>query len=180
MIVTAAVVVVALTGGIVALVRHSPNSGTAIQPLSQLLKPDVVSCKTTPSLELKGLTHREACSTDVSTIKLIAYQFGTAGEYTAGLSRLNRITGWKPAAAGSACPPPSGTTHARTLWHSNINASYRQRTGQILECFPFNHGAGFLIYLWTLPTQRAILVGFEFASGTFTDLEKWWAGLDYG
>ena len=180
MIVTAAVVIVALIGGVVALVRRNSGSGTTIEPLSKLLKPDVVSCTTTKSLDLKGLTHREACTTDVSTIKLFAYQFGTASEYTTGLSKLNTTTGWKSSAAGRHCPPPPGTTHARTLWHSNVNAKYRPRAGQILECYPFSHGAGFLLYLWTLPTQRVIIIGFEFATGTFADLEKWWSGLDYG
>ncbi len=178
MILTAAVAIVAVIGGIVALVHHSSSSGS--QSLSQIIKPDVTSCKGTLALGLTGLTHREFCRTDVSSIGLDAYQFGTAAAYTNGLARLNNITGWDPSGTGTRCPPSSGNS-GRTLWHSNVNTSYPQRAGQVLECYHFDHGTDYLLYLWTLPTQRVILVANDSATGaTFTDLEKWWAGLNYG
>jgi hypothetical protein len=179
MILTAAVAIVAVIGGIVALVHHSPSSGS--QSLSQIIKPDVTSCKGTISLGLTGLTHREFCRTDVSSIGLDAYQFATAADYTNGLARLNNITGWDPSGAGTGCPPSSGDSGGRTLWHSNVNASYPPRAGQVLECYRLEHGTRYLLYLWTLPTQRVILVANDSATGaTFTDLERWWSGLSYG
>jgi hypothetical protein len=180
MIVTGAVVVVALIGVIAAVASNSGNSGTAIEPLSKIIQPDVTGCKSTVALGLTGLTHREFCQTSVHNIGLDAYQFATTAAYTSGLNRLNALTGWNASTAGTSCPPTGGNG-GRTLWHSNVNATYRQRAGQLLECFTFNHNSSFLLYVWTLPTQRVILVANDNATGaTFADLEKWWAGLSYG
>ena len=181
MILTACVAIVALVGGIAALARHDNSSnGTTIEPLSQLIKPDVTSCKSTVTLGMTRLTHREFCQTSVHSIGLDAYQFATASAYANGLSLLNTVTGWSPSGAGTGCPPPSGNTSGQTQWHSNVNSNYPQRAGQILECYSVAHPS-FLLYLWTLPTQRVILVANDNATGaTFTDLEKWWSGLNYG
>jgi len=181
MILTACVAIVALIGVIAVVARHiNSANGTTIEPVSQLIKPDVTSCKSTVTLGLTGLTHREFCQTGVHDIGLDAYQFSTASAYASGLNRLHTITGWNPSGAGTSCPPPSGSTSGQTQWHSNVNSRYPQRTGQILECYALNHPS-FLLYLWTLPTQRVILVANDSATGaTFADLEKWWSGLNYG
>ena len=181
MILTACVAIVALIGGIEALARHNNSSNAAtIEPLSQVIKPDVTSCKSTATLDMRGLTHSEFCQTREHNIGLDAYQFATDSAYADGLRRLNTITGWSPAGAGTKCPPPSGDTSAQTLWHSNVNPKYRQRAGQILECYSLRHPS-FLLYLWTLPTQRVILVANDNATeASFADLEKWWSGLTYG
>jgi hypothetical protein len=181
MILTGCVAIVALIGGIAALARHDNSSNaTTIEPLSQLVKPDVTTCKSTVTLGLRRLTHREFCQTSVHNIGLDAYQFATASAYADGLSRLNTITGWSPSGAGTKCPPRSGDADGQTLWHSNVNSRYRQRAGQILECYSLRRPS-FLLYLWTLPTQRVILVANDDAAGaTFADLEKWWSGLNYG
>ena len=180
MILTACVAIVALIGGIVALAHHDSSDGNTIEPLSQLIKPDVTSCKSTVTLGLKGLTQREFCQTSEHNIGLDAYQFATASAYADGLDRLNIITGWNPSGAGTKCPPPTGDARGQLLWHSNVNSKYRQRAGQILECYSLRRPS-FLLYLWTLPTQRVILVANDNAAGaTFADLEKWWSGLNYG
>jgi hypothetical protein len=181
MILTACVAIVALIGGIEALARHNNSSNAAtIEPLSQVIKPDVTSCKSTATLGMRGLTHSEFCQTSEHNIGLDAYQFATASAYADGLRRLNTITGWSPAGAGTKCPPPSGDTSAQTLWHSNVNPKYPQQAGQLLECYSLRR-PGFLLYLWTLPTQRVILVANDNATeASFADLEKWWSGLTYG
>ena len=183
MIVTGAVVIVALIGVIAALASSSGgsgNSGTAIEPLSKIIQPDVHGCKSTVTLGLTGLTHREFCQTSVHSIGLDAYQFATAAAYTAGLGRLNTLTGWNPSAAGTGCPPAGSDPDGQTLWHSNVNARFRQRAGQLLECYKFSRSE-FLLYVWTMPTQRVILVANDNGTGaTFADLERWWAGLNYG
>jgi hypothetical protein len=182
MIVTGAVVIVALIGVIAALASSgSGNSGTAIEPLSKIIQPDVNGCKSTVTLGMTGLTHREFCQTNVHSIGLDAYQFATSAAYTSGLSKLNTLTGWKAAGAGTSCPPPGGQGSGQTLWHSNVNPEYRQRSGQLLECYSFAHSSRFLLYVWTLPSQRVILVANDNATGaSFADLEKWWASLSYG
>jgi len=181
MILTACVAIVALIGIIGAVARHiNSANGTTIEPLSQLIKPDVTTCKSTVTLGLAGLTHREFCQTGVHSIGLDAYQFSTASAYANGLNRLNTITGWNPSGAGTRCPPPSGSTSGQTQWHSNVDSKFPRRTGQILECYALNHPS-YLLYLWTLPTQRVILVANDSATGaSFADLEKWWSGLNYG
>ena len=181
MILTACVAVVALIGVIAAVAHHANSaSGTTVEPLSQLIKPDVTSCKSTVTLGLTGLAHREFCQTGVHNIGLDGYQFATASAYANGLNRLHTITGWNPSGAGTSCPPPSGSTSGQTQWHSNVNSKYPERTRQVLECYTLDHPS-FLLYLWTLPTQRVILVANDSATGaTFADLEKWWSGLNYG
>jgi hypothetical protein len=69
----------------------------------------------------------------------------------------------------------------QTRWHSNDNANFGSRAGQILECYPYSRDTRILIYLWTLPTQRVILVASGQAAGaTYASLGKWWSGLSYG
>jgi hypothetical protein len=179
MIVTGAVVVVALIGVIAALAKQSGNSGGTPETLSQLIQPDVHGCKSTVTLGLVGLEHHEFCQTTVHSIGLIAYQFHTSSDYTDGLAKLNSLTGWNKSSAGTSCPPTLGSNSGLTQWHSNVNTKFAQRAGQVLECYPFHRK--FLLYVWTMPTQRVILVGSDGATGaTFGDLEKWWSGLDYG
>jgi hypothetical protein len=182
MILTGAVVVVALIGLIVALASQGSNSGAGtIEPLSKIIQPDVRSCKSTVALGMSGLVNREFCQTSVHSIGLDAYQFDTSTDYANGLSRLNNLTGWNASSAGTHCPPGSGSFSGLTQWHSNVNGLYRQRAGQLLECYSFNKSSKFLLYVWTLPTQRVILVANDNATGaTFADLEKWWSGLSYG
>lgn len=181
MILTAAVAIVVLIGVIVVVARATGNSGTAIEPLSRIIKPDVTSCKTESRLGMRGVTVALGCRTHQAPVGLLAYQFSTAADYRSGLSRLNDLTGWNPSGAGTGCPPHGGSNSAQTGWHSNVNPKYAARQGQILECYPDSHNAGILIYLWTLPTQRVILVGSEGPTGaTFSSLETWWAGLTYG
>jgi hypothetical protein len=130
---------------------------------------------------MAGVTHREFCSTHEHDIGLDAYQFDSTANYTSGLNHLNTITGWDPSAAGDGCPPPAGRAGGQSHWHSNVNAKYRQRSGQVLECYSFSRSSTVLLYVWTLPTQRVILVANDTATGaTFANLEKWWAGLNYG
>ena len=181
MIVTGAVVIVALIGVIAALAKQSGNSGSTSETLSKLIQPDVHGCKTTVTLGMTGLVHREFCQTSVHSIGLDAYQFDTSTDYTNGLDKLNTLTGWNASSAGTSCPPASGSNSGLTQWHSNVNANFHERQGQLLECYAFDHSPKFLLYVWTMPTQRVILVANDNGTGaTFGDLEKWWATLDYG
>jgi hypothetical protein len=175
-------VALAVIGGIVALVTRTGDiTLNTVEPLSKLIKPDVASCKRGDSLELHGLTSVQSCTTHTAHIGLLAYQFDTSADYQTALSRLNFLTGFSASGAGTTCPPPSGKSSGQVGWHSNDNASFSSRSGQDLECYTFSHDSSILIYLWTLPSQRTILVGNDGASGaTFGQLDTWWTGLSYG
>jgi len=106
--------------------------------------------------------------------------FSTAADYRAGLAELNLLTGFDARPAGRGCPPPSGSTSGQSLWHSNDKANFGPRAGQIVECYPYSRGSS-PIYLWTLPTQRVILIASDQAArATYTNLGNWWSRLSYG
>jgi hypothetical protein len=181
-IVTAAVMALAVIGGIIAVATGTGDlAPAAVEPLSQLIKPDVTTCKATSALGMSGVAHAQSCQTRAAHIGLLAYQFTTAGGYLAGLAHLNRATGFDGRAAGHTCPPPSGSASGQSRWHSNDNAGFRSRPGQVLECYAYSHDTRVLIYLWTLPTQRVILLANNDAAGAdYASLGTWWAGLNYG
>jgi hypothetical protein len=80
--------------------RNAGSSGTAVEPVSQIIKPDVTSCRAGAALGMHGITKTLACHTHQTRIGLLAYQFNTAADHRAGLSRLNGLTGWNPSSAG--------------------------------------------------------------------------------
>jgi hypothetical protein len=182
MIVVSAVAVVAVIGIIIATMNGGGSGGPSpVEPLHKIIASFAKDCKSTPSLGMKGLTSRQFCQTDATSIGLDAYQFDNTADYEAGLLRLNTLTGWDPSVAGDACPPPAGHRSGSTGWHSFVNPKYKARPGQSLECYTYVHNSGLFIYLWTLPTQRVILVANDQAAGaSFENIEKWWAELTYG
>jgi len=172
----------AVIGSIIALATHTGDItvGT-VDPLSRLIQPDVTSCKAASALGMHGISQARSCDTHSTGIGLLGYQFSTSGAYLAGLARLNILTGFRASGAGTSCPPPSGRTSGHVGWHSNDNPAFRPRTGQVLECYTYGHDSRILIYLWTLPSERTILVANDGATGaTYADLDTWWAGLSYG
>ena len=179
-IVTAAIIGIAVLGGIIALVTHT-GTITTVEPLSQLVGPDVASCQNAATLGMRGVSHAQSCHTHAKGIGLVGYQFSTAAGYADGLAELNLLTGFGAGAPGHGCPPPSGSTSGRSPWHSNDNGDVGPRAGQILECYPYSRDSRIPIYLWTLPTQRVILIANDQAPGaTYTSLGNWWSGLSYG
>jgi hypothetical protein len=47
--------------------------------------------------------------------------------------------------------------------------------------YPYSRDSRIPIYLWTLPTQRVILIANDQAAGaTYTSLGHWWSHLSYG
>src|SRR5262249_4531162 len=145
------------------------------------LGPEVTSCKNVAAPGMRGVTHALSCHTHAPDIGLVGYQFSTAAGYEAGLAELNLLTGFDAAAAGHGCPPPPGSTSGQSRWHSNDNAGFGSRAGQILECYRYGRDARIPVYLWTLPTQRVILVANDQARGaTYASLGRWWSRLSYG
>jgi len=95
------------------------------------------------------------------------------------LAQLNRLTGFDAPAAGNTWPPPPGKTSGQSQWHSNDNASFGSRAGQVLECYAYSHDTRILIYLWTLPTRRVILIANnDAAEASYASLGNWWSGLN--
>jgi hypothetical protein len=169
----AALLVIAV---IAAVAAHHGSGRVAAEPVSQIIKPDVKRCKAASALSMPGVT------SSLAGIGLSAYQFGSAAGYRAGLAHLNRVTGWNVTVAGHSCPPPAGRGTGHEAWHTLHNPAYRTlRPGQILECYTDPQVNGLFLYLWTLPSQRVILVaGDSVAGASYTDLQDWWEKLTYG
>lgn len=67
-------------------------------------------------------------------------------------------------------------------WHTLHNPAYQAlRPGQFLECYTDPQVSGLFLYMWTLPSQRVILVAGDSAAGaSYTALQDWWEKLTYG
>jgi hypothetical protein len=165
----------------VAVAHHDAGQG-APEPLSKIIKPDVKHCRAASALSMPGITSSLACRTADVSIGLSAYQFDRAADYQAGLAHLNRITGWNPSVAGHSCPPPAGSSIGHEAWHTLHNPAYQAlRLGQFLECYTDPQVSGLFLYVWTLPSQRVILVAGDSAAGaSYTALQDWWKKLTYG
>jgi hypothetical protein len=158
-----------------------PQLGTPALSNPQLIGPDVTSCKNGAGLDMRGVTNALSCQTRAQDIGLVGYQFSTAPGYDAGLAELNLLTRFGTAAPGRGCPPPPGSTSGQSRWHSNDDANFAARAGQIVECYPYSRDSRIPIYLWTLPTQRVILIANDQAAGaTYASLGSWWSHLSYG
>jgi hypothetical protein len=160
----------------------SPSSPPAlpasIEPLSRLMSTVGHGCTTLSLHGLVGVVARQACHTTSKTIAVAAYQFDDASDYRTGLSRLNSLTGYNPAAAKiSVCPPSSGQVAGSGVWFSFHNPKYKKGTpGQVIECFIDPHNNKPLL-LWSMPTQQ--VVWFADDSVSQSDLYSWWAKLTY-
>lgn len=179
-ILTGVVVVAAVAAAVIILLTRPKNS--PVEALSKIIRPDVTSCRTQSNLSMRGTTSSLFCRTHDPNIGLNAYQFDNAPDYQAGLAHLHSITGWNPSAAGQGCPPPAGSSIGTEGWHTINDPKYRaQRPDQLLECYTDTQKAGLFLYLWTLPTQRVILVGADSSSGaSYAYLQNWWKDLTYG
>jgi hypothetical protein len=144
---------------------------TQVTALSQLLPSDTEtsSCKAAQPLDAPGVVSDDFCdTTSPDGIGFDAYQFATPADYAAGFKAINTELGWNPSGAGSSCPPLGSS--AATGWHS---PTYPERKGQILECFTGKTEGP--LYVWTLPTQRAVFIaGGYSSSAAFNDVQSWW------
>lgn len=179
-IVAGAVAVVAAVCGIAALAHHRARSALAVEPLNQIIRPDVTTCSSgnperAMGLSLPGLAIYESCGTS-TPYGLKAFQFKNTAAYANGLNLINTYTGWDPVSAAKTCPASTGSTQGLTQWS---NAAYPPQAGQVLEC----HTQGQLAqYVWTIPTQRVILwVTWAGASqADYASLNAWWKATQYG
>jgi hypothetical protein len=134
-----------------------------------------------PQLGIPALSNPQAMSNLLKHLLPDAPQETSVLVAEAGLAELNLLTGFDAAAAGHGCPPPPGSTSGQSRWHSNDNAGFGSRAGQILECYRYGRDTRIPVYLWTLPTQRVILVANDQARGaTYASLGRWWSRLSYG
>jgi hypothetical protein len=179
-LVTAAVVAVAVIAGIVVAVHALTAKPAPVEALTKIIRPDVTRCDRAGSLGMTGLTSRLACSTKTAHVYLNGYQFDTPADYRAGLAHLNTVTGWNQSVAGNGCPPPSGSSIGREGWHTLHDPRYKSaRPDQILECYTDPHVSGLFLYLWTLPSQRVILLGGDSVSASYDYMQHWWERLTY-
>jgi len=146
-----------------------------ITPLAQLLPSDVdastgCSPNTTPP-SLTGLSEALICSPkQLPGGQIFAFQFDNAADYTSSLAALNKFKGFDPTTAGSTCPPANDSEDA-TGWHNN---TFPVQDGQILECLSVGTNDDQPDYIWTYPTDNAVIDAQGAANSSFTDLDNWW------
>ena len=102
--------------------------------------------------------------------QVFAFQFDSAADYTASLPILNKFKGFDPAQAGSTCPPGSNPQDS-IGWH---NTAFPSMDGQILECLSVGTSDAQPDYIWTYPTENAVMDAQAAANSSFTDLDNWW------
>lgn len=159
----------------------APTSTTAhgavpagVAPLAQLLPGDVdaaTECSRNSSPPpLAGLTKALICAPkDLPGGQIFAFQFDSAADYIASLAVLNRFKGFDPATAGPACPPANA--QGEIGWN---NPSFPVQAGQSLECLSVGTGDTQPDYIWTYPTDNAVIDAQGAANSSFTDLDTWW------
>ena len=146
-----------------------------ITPLAQLLPSDVdastgCSPNTTPP-SLTGLSEALICSPkQLPGGQIFAFQFDSAADYTSSLAALNNFKGFDATTAGSTCPPANDSEDA-TGWHNN---TFPVQDGQILECLSVGTNDDQPDYIWTYPTDNAVIDAQGAANSSFTDLDNWW------
>ncbi len=149
---------------------------SGITPLAQLLPSDTdsfadCSHNTSPPTGLVGLTNALICSPkNLTGGQIFAFQFDTPADYATSLAALNKFKGFDPSTAGSTCPP--GKDSQDTIgWHNN---AFPSRTGQILECLSVGTNNTQPDYIWTYPTENAVIDAQAADHSTFTALDAWW------
>ena len=174
----AAAIVVAL---IVIRLTGILNSAPPAEPLNDVIAPFASLCgPSAQSFSLSGTTSSYLCrQTSGTGINVLAYQFDNAADYQAGFASLNSRTGFVAVGASGSCPPPAGSRTGSTGWHSTRSATYPARSGQVLECYTDGHNH-FPLLVWTLPTQRVVLLADDGATGaSLSLLYNWWTTLSF-
>lgn len=147
-----------------------------VTPLAQLLPSDVdapVDCthNSSPPTGLTGLTNGLVCSPkDLSGAQIFAFQFDTPADYASSLVALNKFKGFDPSTAGSTCPP-GAVSQDSVGWH---NTAFPSRSGQLLECLSVGTNNTQPDYIWTYPTENAIMDAQAAENSTFAALDAWW------
>jgi hypothetical protein len=147
-----------------------------ITPLAQLLPSDVdsfadCSHNSSPPTGLVGLTNALICTPkNLTGGQIFAFQFDTPADYATSLAALNKFKGFDPSTAGSTCPPGADSQDS-IGWHNN---AYPSRTGQILECLSVGTNNTQPDYIWTYPTENAVIDAQAADHSTFSDLDSWW------
>jgi serine/threonine protein kinase len=152
-----------------------PTAPPGVTPLAQLLPNDVdasadCSSNSTPPT-LTGLTTALICSPkDLPGGQIFAFQFDSAADYASSLAALNRFKGFDPTTAGPTCPP-AGDSQDQIGWH---NDAFPTQNGQILECLSVGTNNSQPDYIWTYPTENAVIDAQGAANSAFSDLDTWW------
>jgi hypothetical protein len=170
-VIAAAVIGIWLSGAL--------SSAPPVQPLSSIIAPFADNCgPASQRFTLSGVTSSYLCKrTTALVVDVLAYQFDNSADYRAGVVSLNSHTGFLAAGAARSCPPPGSTGTGSVSWHSR---QYPARPDQVLECYTDAHNHLPLI-VWTLPSQRAILLADDGAHGaTLATLDDWWTGIGFG
>jgi hypothetical protein len=159
-----------------------------VEPLRQVLNPPGLSPIGThcvlaglAKLSAATVTHRLKCNTTVSRLYVWAYQFDSTPDYQQGFTHLQGYLAFKPAGAGSNCPPTGSSSTGETNWRSS-NPKYHSYTGQFLDCLTIHGTYGTEVtYLWTLPSQHIVFLAQSWNTNiSFHTLDTWWAHLSYG
>jgi len=153
----------------------APPTPAGVVALSQLLPSDVTASNCTqdqsPPKGLIGLASALICSpAHLPGGQVFAFQFDNPTDYAASLTAFNTFKGFDPTNAGSTCPPGTNPQDS-TGWHNN---AFPAMDGQILECLSVGTTDSQPDYIWTYPTENAIMDAQAAAATSFTALDSWW------
>lgn len=146
-----------------------------VLPLAELLPKDVkaadCSVYRSPPPGLADIIAALICpSPGLPGGQIFAFQFGNTAAYSTGIEALNKFKGFDASTSGSTCPPGSNPQD-KTGWQNNDFAS---QPGQILECLSVGSSADQPDYIWTYPSEYAILDAQAAPNSSFAALDRWW------
>jgi hypothetical protein len=146
-----------------------------VDPLAELLPKDVTesqcSAYRSPPPGLAQTSAALICpSPNLPGGQIFAFQFVTAAAYSTGIQALNKFKGFDASTAGSTCPP-AFNPQDKTGWQ---NDDFPSQPEQILECLSVGSGAAQPDYIWTYPSEFAILDAQAAPHSSFAALDRWW------
>jgi hypothetical protein len=158
----------------------SPSPTPTLATLKQLLPPDIddpnsqCSADNAPPFNAPGLTQGLDCTDPgLPGGTVNAVQMNSFANYQKAWASFNSWWGFDGSTAGSTCPPAGGSKQAEgtTTWNDKF---FPYRPGQVLECEWVGTNSNAPAYVWTFPTENAIIVASGAANSTFSALDSWW------
>jgi hypothetical protein len=161
--------------------KSTASPRTPLSTLLSIMPSGTADCDPTPSASTVtgtvGMVIGVNCSLPQVGRSATVYGaiYATAADYATSLAALNSFRGIEPAHAGASCPLGAGEAVGLMPWHDE---GFPATGGQDLECTMVpNGGSGPPIvpdYIWTVPSDHAVLEAFGAPNSTTQQLGTWW------
>jgi hypothetical protein len=139
--------------------------------LDQLLPSDVDASQCAPlgtPNGFQGIVDEISCSPSTLTGgEVYAYQFDTESDYQTSFNAFNSNVSFS--SNGGDCQTSNDA--GSSTWS---NSKYPSMSGQVIECYFINSSGSKPVFVWTIPTQNAIIQAIGQVGTPISGLYNWW------